>query len=91
MTAQIHALPAREAVVTKRQLARTLGKSERWVEQRAAEGMPALGLDRMGRRTYSLRACQDWLASNHQKPHRDRLGELEARLRSVEERLGISA
>jgi hypothetical protein len=66
MGATVHQLPARATgaqLVTKTQLARQLGRSERWVELRAQEGMPRAGLDRGGRRLFDTGVCEKWLAA----------------------------
>lgn len=47
------------APVTKKQLARILGKTERWVEYRLAEGMPS-ALDDEGRRIFSVSEVRMW-------------------------------
>jgi hypothetical protein len=63
MGATVHQLPARATgaqLVTKTQLARQLGRSERWVELRAQEGMPRAGLDRGGRRLFDTGVCEGW-------------------------------
>lgn len=70
MSATVHQLPTREhgpRLVTKQQLARDLGRSERWVELRAQEGMPRAGLDRSGRRLFDLTRCEGWLAARSEK------------------------
>jgi uncharacterized protein YceH (UPF0502 family) len=70
MGATVHQLPARATgaqLVTKTQLARQLGRSERWVELRAQEGMPRAGLDRGGRRLFDTGVCEKWLAARSEK------------------------
>ena len=69
MGATVHRLPpaGTRQLVTKQQLARDLGRSERWIEMRAAEGMPRAGLDRAGRRLFDLGACEKWLAARSEK------------------------
>jgi phage terminase Nu1 subunit (DNA packaging protein) len=63
---QLHVAPGLR-LVTKQQLAREIGRSERWIEMRAAEGMPRAGLDRGGRRLFDLEACENWLAARSEK------------------------
>jgi phage terminase Nu1 subunit (DNA packaging protein) len=49
-------------LVTKKQLAAHLGRSERWIELRVREGMPvAPASDRYGRRRYDLEQVERWL------------------------------
>ena len=69
MSATVHRLPVRDQTqfVTKQQLANHLERSERWVEQRAQEGMPRAGLDRSGRRLFDLAVCERWLAARSEK------------------------
>jgi phage terminase Nu1 subunit (DNA packaging protein) len=79
-------LPSRgvERVLTKKQLAAHLGRSERWVELRVREGMPVLeATDRYGRRRYKLRACEEWLARGRPRivaSTEDRLAALECQV-----------
>jgi predicted DNA-binding transcriptional regulator AlpA len=47
-------------LLTKKQVARALGFSQRWVELRVADGMPS-SLDKKGRRRFRLSDVQDWL------------------------------
>ena len=49
-----------EPLITKKALARKLGRSERWIEQRVAEGMPA-STDKRGRRIFLFANVQTWL------------------------------
>jgi hypothetical protein len=87
----IHRLPppTGEVIVTKAQLVDHLHRSTRWVEARAAEGMPKLDTDRHGRRRFRLRDVEAWLADRQpSKPSStDRLDDLEARVRALEKRL----
>jgi hypothetical protein len=84
MSGTLHRLHVRaDAVLTKRQLADHLCRSERWVEQRTAEGMPKGDLDRYGRRRYRLSDCEAWLAEDHERP-KSRIEELEARVDALE-------
>ena len=81
MSAQIISLPLRNPVLlTKKQLAARLGRSERWIELRVREGMPVEPrADRYGRRRYDLQLVEQWLndrpAKRSSRP--DRLGQLE--------------
>ncbi len=81
MSAQIVSLPTRGPVLlTKKQLAAHLGRSQRWVELRVHDGMPVeAGSDRYGRRRYDLQLVQQWLRhrSDKKSKRQDRLGELE--------------
>lgn len=86
MTGQLVTLPSRgEVLLTKRQLAAHLGRSERWVEMRVRDGMPVEhATDRYGRRRYNLRLVEDWLKNGRRVPvkREDRIAVLE---RSVAE------
>lgn len=77
---QLHA-PA-DATLSKKALAQHWKCSERLVEKRCAEGMPKGGLDRYGKRRYSLAACEAWLAQ--EKPEKptveQRLADLERQM-----------
>lgn len=87
--ATIHQIRSSQPVLlTKKQLAQHLGRSERWVEMRAKDGMPVVeGTDRLGRRRYDLAACEAWLADGRPKSRSDRLAALEARVEALEARL----
>lgn len=86
-TAKVIRLPnrasAEDVILTKKQLAARLGRSERWVELQARDnGLPVIeATDRFGRRRYSLKAVEDWMSAGKPKrkpAHReDRLAALE--------------
>jgi phage terminase Nu1 subunit (DNA packaging protein) len=63
MTGKLVRLPARgQPLLTKKQLASHLGRSERWIELRVRDGMPVEeATDRYGRRRYDLRLVEAWL------------------------------
>jgi phage terminase Nu1 subunit (DNA packaging protein) len=70
-------------LVTKKQLAAHLGRSERWVELKVREGMPVeQATDRYGRRRYNLRLVDTWLNEGRPKAVRreDRIAVLEGRV-----------
>lgn len=69
-------------LLTKKQLAAELGRSERWIELRQREGLPVADTDRYGRRKYSLKAVEAWLHEKPQTPRStaDRLAALEAEM-----------
>ena len=81
MDGQVVTLPSRgDALLTKKQLATVLCRSERWVELKVRDGMPMEeATDRYGRRRYNLRLVQAWL--NEGRPRaakrRDRVAVLE--------------
>jgi hypothetical protein len=66
-------------MLSKKQLARELGRSERWIELKVRDcGLPVEeATDRYGRRRYNLRLVQEWLKTA--KPARpvDRVSILE--------------
>ena len=67
-------------LLTKKQLAAHLGRSERWVELRVREGMPVEeATDRCGRRRYDLWLVDEWLKQGRRRPARreDRIAVLE--------------
>src|SRR5271168_1211506 len=84
MGGQVVSLPSRgDTLLTKKQLAKLLGYSERWVELKVNEGMPMEeATDRYGRRRYNLRLVQAWLDERRRRPARreDRLAVLERRV-----------
>ena len=86
MAGQLVRLPSRgHLLVTKKQLAARLGRSERWVELRVRDGMPVeQATDRYGRRRYNLRLVEEWLRDGRPVPAKreDRIAVLE---RSVAE------
>lgn len=74
-----------ERVLTKKQLAAELGRSERWVELRMREGLPSLPpTRRYGMRRFVFSEVEAWLADGERvRPRaaaRDRVGELERRV-----------
>jgi hypothetical protein len=79
VSATVVVLPTRgREIVTKKQLAARLGRSERWVELKARdEGLPVFDTDRFGRRRYDAQAVESWLRGAKAKPRRDRVAELE--------------
>ncbi len=81
MAGQLLRLPTRGPVlVTKKQLAAHLGRSERWIELRVRDGMPVEhATDRYGRRRYNLRLVEEWLKTGRRTPARreDRISLLE--------------
>jgi hypothetical protein len=81
MAGQLVALPVRGAtLLTKKQLAAHLGRSESWVELRVREGMPVEeATDRYGRRRYNLALVEQWLSAGRprQAKREDRLALLE--------------
>lgn len=71
------------ALITKKQLAAHLGRSERWVELRVKDGMPVEpATDRYGRRRYNLRLVEEWLKQGR-PAHVPRVDRLESLERSV--------
>lgn len=85
MSGNVIQLPSRsvDMLLTKKQLAAHLGRSERWVELKVKAGMPVeAATDRYGRRRYSLRAVEAWLDGGHPKSAKreDRLAVLEAQM-----------
>jgi hypothetical protein len=84
MAGQLVQLPLRrELLLTKKQLAAHLSRSERWVELRVREGMPAeQATDRYGRRRYNLRLVEQWLSDGRpsSRKREDRIAILERSL-----------
>lgn len=92
MSENVIQLPSRgESIVTKRQLAAKLGRSERWVEGKCKEGMPVLEqTDRWGRRLYNLGAVEAFLREKP-APRRSlegRVTDLERQMSKLLERTG---
>jgi hypothetical protein len=81
MAGQLVRLPSRgEVLLTKKQLAAHLGRSERWVELRVRDGMPVEhATDRYGRRRYNLWRVEAWLKQGRRTPAKreDRIARLE--------------
>jgi phage terminase Nu1 subunit (DNA packaging protein) len=81
MGGHVVSLPSRgDTLLTKKQLATLLGRSERWVELKVKEGMPMEeSTDRYGRRRYNLRLVQAWLNEGRPRAARreDRVAALE--------------
>jgi phage terminase Nu1 subunit (DNA packaging protein) len=74
---QLH--PGGQALLTKKQLAAALGRSERWIELKQRDGLPIASTDRYGRRRYRLADVERWLYTEP-APARstaERLAELE--------------
>ncbi len=74
-------LPSRgDVLLTKKQLASHLCRSERWIELKVNEGMPVEdATDRYGRRRYNLRLVETWLHAGRPKTvaREDRISALE--------------
>jgi hypothetical protein len=72
-------------LLTKKELAVELHRSERWVELRQREGLPVADTDRFGRRRYRLADVQAWLHEFSQRPRStaDRISALEAQVASL--------
>jgi phage terminase Nu1 subunit (DNA packaging protein) len=81
MSAQIISLPARGPILlTKKQLAAHLCRSERWIELKVRDGMPVeQNTDRHGRRRYDLQQVERWLKAvpTSSATQEDRLDQLE--------------
>jgi hypothetical protein len=58
-------------MLTYRQLAQTLGVSERFLKYRVREGMPDAGLDYAGRRRFRLSEVTPWLDARQERLGRD--------------------
>lgn len=84
-------LPTRDAPVllTKKQLAAHLKRSERWVELKVRDaGLPVEeATDRYGRRRYKLAAVEAWLKDGKPSKRVDRVSTLEQRVATLERRL----
>jgi predicted nucleic acid-binding Zn-ribbon protein len=87
-------MPARgagEIILTKKQLAQKLGRSERWIELQVRDNkMPVLeATDRYGRRRYSLQAVEAWLEGGKPKgvKRQDRLAALERQVADLQAQL----
>lgn len=96
MTASVARIHPHNALLSKKQLAQHLGRSERWVELRVREGMPSIDpTARYGGRRFSLADVEGWLGESERvraRPMVERVAELEqemaglrARLRELEE------
>jgi hypothetical protein len=59
MSAVVPLRPASQALLTKKQLAAALGRSERWIELKQRDGLPIASTDRYGRRRYRLADVDD--------------------------------
>jgi hypothetical protein len=81
-TNRVIQFPSRAArLVTKRQLAAELGRSERWIELKARDcGLPVYDTDRFGRKRYDLPAVEAWLRGAKRAPRRDRVRDLEEKV-----------
>jgi phage terminase Nu1 subunit (DNA packaging protein) len=81
MSAQIISLPARGPILlTKKQLAAHLCRSERWIELKVRDGMPVeQNTDRHGRRRYDVQQVERWLKERpaSSAKREDRLDRLE--------------
>ncbi|MHB1950222.1 MAG: hypothetical protein ACYCQK_01955 [Acidiferrobacteraceae bacterium] len=76
---------AQRGLLTKRELAAEIGRSERWIELRQRDGLPVRSTDRHGRRLYSLRDVQVWMHDESARPRSmaDRLSALEREVREL--------
>jgi phage terminase Nu1 subunit (DNA packaging protein) len=55
-------------LLTKKQLAAAVGRSERWIELKQRDGLPIASTDRFGRRRYRLADVERWLHSAPASP-----------------------
>lgn len=77
---------ARGMLLTKKQLAAQLGRSERWIELRQRDGLPVADTDRYGRRRYRLTDVTAWMHDQTGRRPRstaDRLASLESQVREL--------
>lgn len=84
MTATVVQMSAR-GLLTKKQLADELGRSERWIELRQRDGLPVADTDRFGRRRYRLDDVTKWLHDAAAKPRSvpDRIAQLEQQVATL--------
>lgn len=79
------------ALLSKRQLAAHLGRSERWVELRVREGMPSVDpTARYGGRRFDLAAVEGWLGESERvraRPVAERVAELEREMAGLRTRI----
>jgi hypothetical protein len=61
MSTVVQLYPGGQALLTKKQLAAALGRSERWIELKQRDGLPIANTDRYGRRRYRLADVERWL------------------------------
>ena len=75
----------RSGLLTKKQLARELDRSDRWIELRQRDGLPVADTDRYGRRLYRLADVEAWLHELQSKPRSmpDRMTALEREVVSL--------
>lgn len=76
MSAQLFQLPRRDGhdpELTYPQLAAYLGVSKRYLQARAAEGMPGCGFDYAGRRLFRLSEVIAWLDARQERLGRSTL------------------
>ena len=87
MSAEVISLPARGPILlTKKQLAAHLCRSERWIELKVRDGMPVeQDTDRHGRRRYDLQQVERWLRQGpaSSATREDRLDQLERRITAL--------
>jgi len=79
-----------EIVMTKAQLARHLGRSERWIELRVRDGMPSQPPSRRyACRRFVLAEVEDWLRDGPPRPPTvaERLDQLESEQARLRERI----
>lgn len=76
---------SRPGLLTKKQLATELGRSERWIELRQRDGLPVADTDRYGRRLYRLADVEAWLHELDSRPRSmpDRMAALEREVVSL--------
>lgn len=91
MSGELRHLPHRGAdmMLTKKQLAAHLKRSERWVELKVRDaGLPVKeATDRYGRRCYHLAAVEAWLKDGKPSKRVYRVSMLEQRVAALERRL----
>ena len=82
MSAVVQLRPSGQGLMTKKQLAAVLGRSERWIELKQRDGLPIASTDRYGRRRYRLADVERWLYAVPApvRSTADRLDELERKV-----------
>jgi hypothetical protein len=89
MTPVVQLRPGAQSLLTKKQLAAVLGRSERWIELKQHDGLPIASTDRFGRRRYRLVDVERWLYTvpAPAKSTADRLADLERQVAELWSRI----
>jgi phage terminase Nu1 subunit (DNA packaging protein) len=75
-------------LLTKKELAEHIGRSDRWIEQQQHKGLPVAERNTQGWNLYKLADVEAWMRQERPKTTEQRLTAVEAELATLRELLG---